>query len=116
MSSHLLKHAVPAALVSAAVIVLTVGVSVAQAALVRGRGAPAGALPAGHGGTSVGLVITGVAIAVVIAAGIVYAIVADRRKLASAESAGEPARTESAGEPARLPGDTREAEQERKAA
>jgi hypothetical protein len=98
---------VPAALFSAVVIALTVGVSAAQAALVRGRGAPAGRLPTGHGGTSVGLVITAVAIVAVIAAGIVYAIVADRRQLTPAGAAGEPTR---------LAENKREAEQERKAA
>ena len=98
---------VPATLLSAALIVLTVGVSAAQAALVRGRGAPAGTLPSGHGGTSVGLVITGVVIVAVIAAGIVYAIVADRRQLTPAGAAAEPAR---------LADNKREAEQERKAA
>jgi len=98
---------VPAVLFSAVVVVLTVGVSVAQAALVRGRGAPAGTLPTGHGGASVGLVITGVTIVAVIAAGIVYAIVADRRQLTP---------TGAAGEPTRLADNTREAEQERKAA
>jgi hypothetical protein len=103
VSSHPLKHMVPAALFSAVVIVLTVGVSAAQAALIRGRGAPAGTLPTGHGGTSVGLVITAVAIVAVIAAGIVYAIVVDRRELTPAGAAGEPTRQ-------------REAEQERKAA
>jgi len=107
VSSHPLKHMVPAALLSAALIVLTVGVSAAQAALVRGRGAPAGTLPSGHGGTSVGLVITGVVIVAVIAAGIVYAIVADRRQLTPAGAAAEPAR---------LADNKREAEQERKAA
>jgi hypothetical protein len=98
---------VPAALLSAVVIVLTVGVSAAQAALIRGRGAPAGALPTGHGGTSVGLAITAVAIVAVAAAGIVYAIVADRR---------QPTPAEAAGEPTRLADNRREAEQERRAA
>ena len=107
MSSHPLKHMVPAALLSAVVIVLMVGVSAAQAALIRGRGAPAGTLPTGHGGTSVGLVITAVAIVAVIAAGIVYAIVADRRELTPAEAVAEPTR---------LADSKREAEQERKAA
>ena len=107
MSSHPLKHMVPAALFSAVVIALTVGVSAAQAALIRGRGAPAGTLPTGHGGTSVGLVITAVAIVAVIAAGIVYAIVVDRRELTPAGAAGEPTR---------LAENKREAEQERKAA
>jgi hypothetical protein len=98
---------VPAALFSAVVLVLTVGVSAAQAALIRGRGAPAGTLPTGHGGTSVGIVITTVAIVAVVAAGIIYAIVADRRELTPVEAAGEPTR---------LADNRREAEQERKAA
>ena len=107
MSSHPLKHMVPAALFSAVVIVLTVGVSAAQAALIRGRGAPAGTLPTGHGGASVWLVITAGVIVAVVAAGIVFAIVADRRQLTPAGAAGEPTR---------LVDNKREAEQERKAA
>jgi len=107
VSSHLLKRMVPAALLSAVVIVLTVGVSAAQAALIRGRGAPAGTLPTGHGGTGIGLVIAGVAILAVIIAGIVYAIVADRQPAVPVEAVTEPTR---------LPGGSKEDEQGRKAA
>lgn len=108
VSSHLLKHVVPAALLSAVVVVLTLGVAVAQAApLVRGRGMPRGTLPAGHGGTSIGLVIAGVVLVAIAVGGAVYAIVADRRLLTPAVTASEPTS---------LPSDRTESEQKRKAA
>jgi hypothetical protein len=43
---------VPAALVSTVVVAVTICVSVAQAAVIRVRGAPDRALSAGHGGMS----------------------------------------------------------------
>jgi hypothetical protein len=48
MSSHLLKRMVPAALVSAVVVVLTLGVSIAQAAVTSGRDAGIGLPAASH--------------------------------------------------------------------
>jgi hypothetical protein len=109
VSSHLLKRMVPAAFLSAVVVVLAFGVSVAQAALIRGRGAPAGSLPSGHGGTSVWLAVTAAAILAVIVGGIVYAIRADSRQVASVAAEGEPTRLpEREGES--------EAQQERRAA
>ncbi len=107
MSSHLLKRMLPAAFLSAFVVVLTVGVSAAQAALIRGRGAPAGTLPSGHGGTSVWFAVTATAILVVVIGAIVYAIRADRRQVAMVVAAGEPTP---------LHGNDDETEQERRAA
>jgi hypothetical protein len=103
MRPHLLKHMVPAALLSAVVVVLTLGVSAAQAAVIHGRGV----LPLSHGGTSVGLVIVSIAIPAIVIGGIVYIVVAYRR---------QPTPAVSVGEPARLLGDMIAPEQERKAA
>jgi hypothetical protein len=93
MTSHLFKRVVPAALLSAGVVVLTLGQSVAHAAVIHVHGAPRGASLAFHGGgTGVGFVILGSAILALIVAGVVYAIFADRREQAAAVSTGEPAR------------------------
>ncbi len=88
---------------------LTVGVSAAQAALIRGRGAPDGTLPTGHGGTSVWLALAAAALLVAIIGGIVYATRADRRQALPVVAVDEPTR---------LPGNEGEsdAEHERKAA
>ena len=108
MSSHLLGRLVPAALLSAVVVVLTLGVSAAQAAIViRGHGMPRGALPVGHGGTSIGLVIVGIVVLAIVIGGTVYAIVTDRRLVTAATAAVEPTQ---------LPSVRTEPEQKRKAA
>jgi hypothetical protein len=75
--------------------------------MIRGRGAMVRMPVAGHGGTSVGLVIAGVAILAVVIGGIVYASIADRRRSAPAPAAGEPTP---------LPGHRTEPEQKHKAA
>jgi hypothetical protein len=112
MRSHLLKHTMPAALLSAVAIVLTLGVSAAQAALVRGRGAPRGAALTSHGGTSVGVIILSSVILALVVGLVIYAVVVsrrDRRERVVAVPAGEPARLPGAG-------DSAESERARKAA
>jgi hypothetical protein len=111
LTSHLLKQVVPAALLSAGVVVLTLGQSVAHAAVIHVHGAPRGASLAFHGGggTGVGFVILGSAILALIVAGVVYAIAADRREQAAAVSTGEPARLSGAA-------NETDSEEERKAA
>jgi hypothetical protein len=107
MSSHLLKHVVPSVFVSAVVVVLTLGVAIAQAAVPAGRGARINVPAAGHGATNVGFVIASVVILALALGGILYAVLADRRQLSPASAAGEPTR---------LPSDSSDAEHERKAA
>ena len=111
MRSHLLKHSVPAAVLSAVGVVLTLGVSAAQAAVIRGRGAPRGAALVGHGGTSAGVAILSSVILAFVVGLVVWVVVASRR-------AAQQSTAVSAGEPARLPdaGDTTESEQARRAA
>ena len=117
MSSPRLKHMVPAALLCAVVIVLTFGATVAQAALVRGRGVSQGPLPALHTGTNAGIVIVTIALLAFVTALVVSAVVggrrADRRESAVASAANR-----QTGEPERLPGaqTETESEQARKAA
>jgi len=117
MSSPRLKHMVPAALLSAVVIVLTFGATAAQAALVRGRGVPHGPAPALHAGTNVGIVIVTVALLSFVAALVVSAVVTGRRedRRTSAADSGAGRQT---GEPTRLPAAQAETESEqaRKAA
>jgi hypothetical protein len=108
MSSHLVKHVVPATFVSAAVVLLTLGVSAAQAApMVRGRGMANPTVSLGHGGTSIGIIIAGVGVLVLGLGAIAYAIVADRRPVTPAVASVEPLP---------LPANRTEPEQERKAA
>jgi hypothetical protein len=98
----------PAALLSAVAVVLTLGVTAAQAAIVvRGRGVSAGPVSLGHAGTSVGLVIVGVVVLAIVVAGAVYAIASDRRLVTPAAAALEPTP---------LPSAKTEPEQRRKAA
>ncbi len=91
----------PATLLSAVAFVLTLGVSVAQAAFIRGRGAPRGAALTSHGGTSTGVIIlTSVVLALVVGL-VIYAVVAsqrDRRERLAAAPAGDPARLPGAGD------------------
>jgi len=105
--SHQLKLMVSAALVLAGLFVLTTGVAAAQAAPIRGRGAPYRALATGHGGTGLGFALVSVAVVAIIAGAVSYAVAADRRPSTSRAAAGEPA-------PLREDGG--EEEQERKAA
>jgi hypothetical protein len=87
VSAHLLRRFAPAAVLSALVVTLTVGVSAAQAAIVvRGRGMPRGTLAVGHGGTSIGLVVVGIVLAALVVGGAIYVIVTDRR-LVTADTA-----------------------------
>ncbi len=115
MSSPRLKHMVPAALLCAVVIVLTVGATVAQAALVRGRGVSQGPPAALHTGTNVGIVIVSIALLAFVAALVVSAVVGGRR----ADGASRPPRRRrpaaAAGAAARCADET-ESEQARKAA
>lgn len=107
MTPHLLKHSVPAALLVAVGVVFTFGVSVAQAALIRGRGAPRGAALSHGGSTSVGVIILTSAVLALVVGLTIYAIAVGRRdrreRLAAAP----------AGEAVRLPGADDEAESER---
>jgi hypothetical protein len=107
VNSHLLKLLAPAALLSAVVVALTVGVSLAQAATTSGRNAGFNVPAASHSGTNVGLAVLGFAILAVIIGGIAYAVYADRRELTSAIPAVEPSK---------LSGERSEADHQRKAA
>ena len=104
MRSQLLKRAlrvVSVALVSAVAGVLTAGVTTAQAGTVYVHG------PSGAGqGTSIGLVVSTVALGVFVIGGVLSATLVDRRRLASATG----------GEVVRLPEGETTSEQERKAA
>jgi hypothetical protein len=71
---------VPAAFVSAVVAFLTVGVSLAQAAVTVGRSAGSNVPAAGSGATNVGLVVAGFAILAVVVGAIVYLAVADQQQ------------------------------------
>ena len=109
MRLNLLKYTVPAALVSAVVVALTLGVSVAQAAAVRvPDGNSAGALPTNQPITGVWLIASITAIVALSLGGLVYAVIADRHRRELAPAA-------LVGELVRLPGQTKP-EQERKAA
>lgn len=104
MSSHLPKLMVPAVFLSAVAVVLTVGLSAAQATIVgSGRGGSAGTLSLGHSGTSIGLVMASFVALALVAVG----IVADRRLLTPAMAVAQPT-------PLRVV--SSEAEQRRKAA
>jgi chromate transport protein ChrA len=107
VSSPLLKHVVPAALVSAVMLVLSSGVALAQAAVPGGREAGVSVPTAVHTGTNVALVIAAVVILAVVVGGVVYAIVAAGRQLDSASAAVGPTQ---------LSADRSEAEHQRKAA
>jgi len=110
VSSHLLKRFVPAAVLSALVVTLTLGVSAAQAALViRGRGMSTGALAVGHGASNIGVVITGIVVLALVVGGAFYGIVADRRLVTATPAV-------AAAEPAPLPSVTTKPEQKRRAA
>ncbi len=109
MRSHPLKQTMPAALLSAAVIVFTFGVAAAQATpLIRGRGAPRGSALVSHGPTSVGVIILTLVILALVVGLLIWAVVSGRRESAAT----------TAEEPARLPGTQAETESEqaRKAA
>jgi hypothetical protein len=103
---RLVALAVPIVMWSA--MAATPALAYARALVTRGRGTTAHMPVAGHGATSVGLVIVGVAILAVAVGGIVYAIVADRRR------GTPPARGE--GEPVPLLRDRSEAGDQHKAA
>jgi hypothetical protein len=108
VSSHLLKYVAPATLVSAVAVLLTVGVSAAQAAVViRGRGASSSTLSLGHSGTSVGLISASLVALALVVGGVVYAIVVDRRLVTPATPVAQPTP---------LSGGGSQPEQERKAA
>jgi hypothetical protein len=83
-------------------------VAYARTLVIRGRGTTVRVPAAGHGATSVGLVIVGVAILAVAVGCIVYAIVADWRRSAPPASG--------AGQVAPLPGDRTEEGQKHRAA
>jgi uncharacterized membrane protein len=81
----------PATLVVAVAVLLTVGVSAAQAAVViRGRGASSSTLPLGHSGTSVGLIIVSLVALALVVGGVIYAIVADRHLVTPAMAGAQP--------------------------
>ena len=108
MSSHLLKLTLPAALLSAAAVVLTLGVAAAQAAIVvRGRGITTGPVSLGHSGTSVGVVVAGLVALAIVLGGVAYAVFTDRRLVTPATVAAHPTP---------LPSAKIESEQTRKAA
>jgi hypothetical protein len=104
--SHKLKLLVPAAIVSASLFVLTLGVAAAQAAASSGRTAGVDLPAAGRGATNVGVVAAGVVILAVVIGAIVYLVLADRRQPTPAAAA----------EPATLHRDSSETGQDRKAA
>jgi 4-hydroxybenzoate polyprenyltransferase len=108
VSSHLLKLTLPAALLSAAAVVLTLGVAAAQAAIVvRGRGITTTPVSLGHSGTNVGLVVGGIVALAIVVGGIAYAVLTDRRLVTPATAAVQPTP---------LPSAKIESEQKRKAA
>jgi hypothetical protein len=101
MRSHLLRYGMPAAFVSAIVGVLALGVTAAQAYVFHAD------LPgAASHGTTVGLTIAAIALAVFVIGDIAYATVVERRRPALAE----------VGELKLLRRDETAPEQERKAA
>ena len=91
MSSHLPKLVLPAALLSAVAVVLTLGVAAAQAAIVvRGRGVSATPVSLGHSGTNVGVVVAGVVALAIVVGGIFYVVLTDRRLVTPATAAAQP--------------------------
>jgi hypothetical protein len=84
------KLMIPAALVSAVVAFLTVGVSLAQAAVTTGRSTGISLPAASHGANNVGLVVAGIAILAVVVGGVVYLVVADQREQTPVMAATEP--------------------------
>ncbi len=90
MHSHPVKLLIPAALVSAVVAFLTVGASLAQAAVTSGRSTGIGLPAASHSATNVGVVVVGIAVLTVVVGAIIYLVVADQREQTPVMAATEP--------------------------